>query len=193
MGDAELGGLAAGSGPSVYEQGVVGQAEVVEVAGCVAVGGCCQAGVSALQGFEAAGFLFAAAVGGRETAIEVIAVPPDAGADYIVEAQCRRYCGDVKVGAGAHQDQARALSFVLFDRVERVGEDSALQERWNELGGPGFDPGAGLAPECQVDKGGLYVAVIPLADDEQKKRAYEGEHGQRLCGDARREAHYVGQ
>src|SRR3984893_16718552 len=107
---------------------------MIQIAAGVSVGGCLETGVRAAQVFEAAGLLGATPVGGGEVAIQAIAIPAHARADHLVETQRGAGCGNVEMGAGAHQDEARALLSVSSDRAERVRKDPLLQERRDESG-----------------------------------------------------------
>src|SRR5690606_28274694 len=89
----------------IDEQPVIGEPQMIEIAGTVGVRDGRELRIALAQLAKASSLLVAAAVGSGERAVESITDPAYAGADSFGEAQTLRDCGHVEVRARAHEHE----------------------------------------------------------------------------------------
>src|SRR5579863_2097135 len=117
-GDSPAGGTSPGGEAAVDEQRLVCEPKVLEVARCIAIGGCDSTRERTAQRVETDSFLMASPVWGDQVPIQEFPAPEQLRTHHDIESQRPADRWHIQVGARAQQRQPCTLRAMTLDRSE---------------------------------------------------------------------------
>lgn len=147
-------------GSGIYEQRFLDGRHVSEICAGVAIGREAGTRKAVPQDLDAAAFLAAAPIGGRERTIKAAVPPGDAGAECLLETKAASDLRHIEIDARRQQNESIASLAMTGDRGQGTRAKFRIVESRDKLHGPVLHRIHGRARHAGAKQIGLQAAAI---------------------------------